>query len=161
MHFMRIKAECIKRAKYFRCLIFPNHIKSTATLALIYKAVCRPILEYGTAALANTNSKNINIIEVAERSALRSITKIRHPNNPLHNPPNHLLYELTEIEPIGDRLHRLRRTFFLKDDTTKILEQLTLKRPDKSSRFKKPSKTLWECLQEHHNEPHIVQQPTM
>ncbi|KAJ8970338.1 hypothetical protein NQ317_007617 [Molorchus minor] len=55
--------------------------------------ICRPIIEYGHVVFNSCRKAALNNIEVAERSALRKITKIRHPNNPLHNPSNQLLYE--------------------------------------------------------------------
>lgn len=39
-------------------------------------------------------------VHSAERTTLRKITKIYHPSNPLHNPPNEILYNRTKIKLI-------------------------------------------------------------
>ena len=126
MHANNMKKECIKRAKRFRTLTYGKRGISTKTACKIYKSICRPLLEYGHITFTQITKKTLNTIETAERTALRSITKIRHPNNPLHNPSNSLLYKLTKIEPIQDRLDRLKRKFASKEGNWEILQNLCL-----------------------------------
>ena len=72
------------------------------TATHIYKMLCRPILEYGLILLLNAKKHARKRIEVAETTCLKKITKICHPNNSLHNPPN------TSITPILERSLKIR-----------------------------------------------------
>lgn len=63
---------------------------------------------------ANCKPAAIRNLEVAEPTALRVITRMRQPNNVLHNPPNQLLYSTTRMEPIKKRISRLNKKFNLK-----------------------------------------------
>ena len=95
------------RAAHFKSLTFRDKGISRECATHIYKAICRPVIEYGSLLFVNCPSRTMYHLEVAERSALRSITRIRHPNNPLHNPSNHVLYNLTNIIPIHTRIKTL------------------------------------------------------
>ena len=83
-------------------------------------------------------------LEVAERSALRSITKIRHPNNPLHNIRNETLYDMTEIQPIKQRHDKLQHKFINQDNNWRTLQTLCHKWEHQISKIKKPKQTLFE-----------------
>ena len=70
---------------------FKNKLIATNQVSKIYKCICRQLLEYGQPVLFNCNNPAKENIRIAETTALRRLTKIRHPNNPLHNPSNALL----------------------------------------------------------------------
>ncbi|XP_044764200.1 uncharacterized protein LOC123320825 [Coccinella septempunctata] len=109
--------------------------------------ICRPLLEYGHTIFQNTSESTLKNLEVAERTCLRKITKIRHPNNPLHNPPNQLLYEATEIEPILSRLREQSKKFIKgitnKTIITPLLHQYDTESPPKA---KLPALPIYEHL---------------
>ena len=94
----------ITRAKHFRSLTYKNQGINISSASKIYKTICRPILEYGHLLFSNSGPTAKKNIEVGERKAIRTITKLRHPQNPLYNPPNTLLYQKIEVEPINLRL---------------------------------------------------------
>lgn len=75
------------------------------------------------------------------------MTKIRHPDNPLHNPSNTLLYERTKIEPILDRLNQLTTNFAI-NKLDHILDLCLTRNPNIRTRYKYPPRTLLENLQD-------------
>lgn len=103
------KQSILTRSRHFRNLTYKNEGIDTHTACKIYKMICRPILEYGFVLFGNCRKPALRNMEVGERSSMRKITKIRHPNNPLHNPSNHLLYQKTNIEPILSRLQTFKK----------------------------------------------------
>lgn len=111
-HTSQMKKKTISRAKHFSRLVIGNQGLSVANAAKIYKTICRPILEYAHPILINCRNPAIQNIQTAERIALRTISRIRHPHNRLHNPPNELLYEKTMIQPISDRFQKLNSKFY-------------------------------------------------
>ena len=125
-HLQKSKSEAIRRAKYFRNLTFGKHGISTKTATKIYKAICRPILDYGHIIMTSLTKTATSTTKTAETSSLRAITKIRHPNNPLHNPPNNLLYERTAVEPVTERHNRLKKKFTNNDTNWDIMDGLCL-----------------------------------
>lgn len=112
-HATKVKMKVNIRAKHFKSLSFGGRGISTSCASHIYKTICRPIIEYGAILLNDAPRKTKYHLEVAERSALRSITRIRNPRNPLFNPSNQLLYQLTDILPIDTRLQRLSDKYFI------------------------------------------------
>ena len=113
----------------------------------IYKLICRPILEYGHIIFGNLKNPAIKNLEVAEPSAIRTITKIRHRNNPLHNPPNHLLYQLTHIQPIQARLSTLAQRFCQKQFNKDIIDEYCIRRNNRGNRHRQqiPSGRKLQC----------------
>ena len=111
-HAKTIKQEVCRRAKYFRALSSSNEGLSPLNRTRVYKAICRPILEYSTPIFLSCKHNFWRIINIAERSALRSITRLRHPNNILHNPPNPFLYNECNIVPIKTRHIMLSERFY-------------------------------------------------
>lgn len=105
------KKKTIARAKHFKCLTYKNEGISIENATRIYKSVCRPILEYGHTLYANATNSVLKNLEVGERTSLRTITRMRHPLNKLHNPSNELLYRKTKIQPITERLKILNGRF--------------------------------------------------
>ncbi|KAJ8952802.1 hypothetical protein NQ318_008119 [Aromia moschata] len=81
-----------------------------------------PILDYGHTLFINCRKPAINNIKTAETSSLRIITKMRHPNNPVHNPPNEHLYQETQLTPITDRLQLLSSKFARQPHNRDILQ---------------------------------------
>ena len=69
------------------------------------------LLEYGHPILLNCNNPAKENIRIAETTALRRLTKITHPNNPLHNPLNILLYAKTQVQSIIERAKMLSTKF--------------------------------------------------
>lgn len=113
--------------------------------------ICRPLLEYANVLLLNCKNPAKNNIEVAERSSLRIITKIRHPNNPIHNPSNTLLYEKTRVLPIMNRIDILATKFASNPANVNIISPLTRKRNETIMRKKMyPVQTLEEIISEKH-----------
>lgn len=148
-HTKYIKKRCIARSKHFRCMTYKNEGISKKTAAHIYKSICRPILEYGHPLFLNVRKPAIKNINVAETSALRIITKYRHPTNPLHNPPNALLYQITKTDPIPERLSKLSTKFAKADHNMEILRPLCKTRNRQTTSNRKfPQKTLWEHINE-------------
>lgn len=125
------------------------------TASKIYKGICRPMLEYAHILYLNCRRPALQNIKVAETSALRIITKIRHPLNPLHNPSNELLYNKTKIQPIMERLKVLSTKFATHRHNLELMQPLFLSRPrtpGSDSRFKYPENTLQEILKTLHEE---------
>lgn len=89
-HTKQMKKKISFRAKHFSKLVIRNQGLSMKNAAKIYKPICRPILEYAHPILINCRNPAIQNIETAERIALRTISRIRHPHNRLHNPLNEL-----------------------------------------------------------------------
>lgn len=146
-HTAQIKRNIISRSKHFRCLVHKKGGINIQTASKIYKTICRPMIEYGHVLFQNCKKPAIQKLMVAETSALRLITKIRHPNNPLHNPPNQLLYQLTNIEPIQERLTTLSRRFSQNVQNKELIDTLCARRePNGRARLIHPSRTLWEII---------------
>ena len=118
----KTKSETIGRAKQFRSLTYKNQGINIKTAKKNYKSICRPILEYGHAIFLNLRPPAMKNICVAETSALRAITKIRHPQNELHNPSNELLYQKTNIQPIKERIYHLTGKFVSRPQNLHIIE---------------------------------------
>ena len=72
------------------------------TLLRLYKQLVRPVLEYGAAAFGKKDKLAIKQLELAERRALRVVTS-SHSKSSIQD-----LYELTGIEPLGERIQSLR-----------------------------------------------------
>lgn len=125
-HTQNSKNQIITRAKHFRALTYKREGINLKTATTIYKMICRPIIEYGHHIFINARKPTLKTIEVAERSSLRSITKIRHPRNPLHNPSNEMLYKNTKIEPIQQRMLRLSSKFANSPHNFEILHHCTI-----------------------------------
>lgn len=123
-HFNLQKKSAITRAGHFRSLTYKNMGISSKTASMIYKMICRPLLEYGLPIFSNATKTALSMIEVAERTCLRKITKLRHPNNPLYNPSNQLLYQITEIEPILERMQKLCKKFITNRNNINVIEPL-------------------------------------
>lgn len=104
-------------------------------------------MEYGHPILLNCRRPAQNNIQIAERTSLRKITKIRHPDNPLHNPPNEMLYNLTQIQPIQDRLMVLNSKFYKRLKNLHDILPLFHNDMDKyKSRRKFPENTIYQHL---------------
>lgn len=148
LHTSITKKKTTARAKHFRSLTYKNKGISIKTGATIYKMICRPLIEYGHVIFNTCRNPAIKNIEVAERNAMRQITKIRHPNNPLHNPSNLLLYEKTKIEPIVCRLRKLSINFSKSEHNLPLIQPLIINLPANIRRRRRfPEKTLHEILQ--------------
>lgn len=147
LHTAEAKKNIVTRSSHFRSLTYKNKGINRKTACQIYKLICRPLIEYGYILFTNVRNPAIKKLQVAETSSLRKLTKIRHPDNPLHNPPNELLYELTEILPINLRIQELAKRFVQRESNTDILERFCIKREEPHiSTFKYPQNTLWEKL---------------
>lgn len=105
--------------------------------------ICRPMLEYGSTIFYNSKGPAKNNIKVAETTSLRQITRMRHPDNPLHNPSNRMLYEKTGIEPINERLNKLFKYLSINDNNKNLIEPHIVKIPEDSAR-RYPGRTLFE-----------------
>lgn len=147
----------MSRAKYFRSLTYKNQGISTVKATQIYATICRPLIEYGSFLLLNARNPAWKNVSVGETGALRQLTKIRNPNNPLHNPSNIYLYSKIRIQPIQERTCCLARRFAAKHKNMDILRPMcrTRTRPGNPS-FKYPEETLWEWLQTQFNQVHEV-----
>lgn len=147
-HTAETKRTVIKRAKHFRSLTFKNEGISTKTAAIIYKSICRPILDYANVLFTTCQKPAIQKLKVAETTSLRSITKMRHPENPLHNPPNEFLYSRTSIKPIDLRLRDLSIRFATRSHNIDLIQPHCREREHHgSSKFKHPELTLYEEIQ--------------
>lgn len=139
------KKKCQTRAKHFRALTYRNKGINTKTAAHIYISICRPLLEYAHPIYINCRPPAIKNLQTAETTALRSITRMRHHRNQLHNPPNSLLYERTQITPIPDRINALTNKLTSRTDYADTIEPLCIKRPENHhSKYKFPTKTILE-----------------
>ena len=140
----------VRRAKCFRRLTYKDETISTKTATCIYKSICRPVLDYGRVILANAPASTKRLLNIAETSALRSITKIRHPNNPLYNPSNNMLYEKCEIEKIEDRQDRLVKKFAANTNNFEITKKLILQKNNYPVRST-PKHPQWSLFEHLHN----------
>lgn len=144
-HIQQIKKSTIQKSKFFKC--FDRKHVNLKTLSFIYKVICRPSLEYAHPIYVNAKPSTIKILKTAETCALRNITKMRHPENPLHNPPNRLLYQLTEVTPLETRLEGLWKNFINKQKNQDIITNFgNIRDPDKPARRVHPSHTILEAL---------------
>lgn len=147
-HTKNIKKSIISRAKHFRCLSWKNNGINQETKCKIYKLICRPMIEYGHIVFLNLKHPALQNLKVAETSSIRSITKIRHPNNPIHHPPNDLLYRTTSIQPIEDRLAHLSHKFCQRPENKELIAPFCVRRdPHARNRYKHPEHTIWEKIQ--------------
>lgn len=148
-HTKLVKKKCITRGKHFRSLTYKNKGINKKTAAHIYKSICRPILEYAHPLYLNCRKPARKNLEVAETSTIRSVTKIRHPGNPLHNPPNNLLYQTTNIKPISQRLIHLSTKFAKNEQTLSAIQPLCKTREHRPRyRYRYPEKTILELIEE-------------
>lgn len=146
-HTSTTKKKVISRAKHFRVLTYRKQGITYKTASKIYKSICRPLLEYGHTLYLNCKKPSLKNIQTAETCSLRAISKMRHPNNPLHNPSNFLLYQNLGIDQIGDRLVKLSSKFAAKTSNLEMMEPLWMDRtPNTQARFKYPEKTLKEII---------------
>lgn len=145
-HLQLCKQKTLTRAKHFRKITFKDRQIHIKHLSKIYKSICRPIIEYGHPILMNCKKTATNKIKTAETCAIRSLTRIRHPNNPLHNPPNTLLYELTNITPVLTRTQILTKKFASEQIASiqPLCIQLT---QDITHRHKHPTHTIYQQLE--------------
>ena len=142
-----VKKQCVSRARHFRVLTFGKHGIGVKTAAHIYKTICRPVIEYAHPLYINCLKLPLKNLKVAESASLRIITKIRHPRNPLHHPSNELLYKITKVEPIEERLKKLTLKEASKENTGNILEQFCFRRPENYQlACKIPAQNLFEIL---------------
>lgn len=147
LHTSQVKKKIIARAKHFRSLTINNKGTNKRTASKIYKLICRPIIEYGHVLFLNCKNPAITKLKVAETSSLRAITKIRHPNNSAHNPPNQLLYQITQIQPIQHRLNLLSTRFAQNEENHRLLDKFCLRRNHNGRRRSNhPEHTVWERL---------------
>lgn len=147
-HFELKKKKMISRAKHFNSLTYNRKGINIETASRIYKLICRPMIEYGHILFLNCKNQARKKLQVAETSSIRKITKIRHPLNPLHNPPNHLLYQRTGITAVEERLVQLSRRFVQKQENIEIIERYCIRRtPGIRSAHTHPEQTLLEKLQ--------------
>lgn len=147
-----IKKRTTSRAKHFRCLTYKNKGINTSIASKIYKTICRPILEYAHVLYLNCRKPALKNIQVAETSTLRTITKMRHPTNSLHNPTNELLYRKTKIQPIQERLTKLSTKFASRIHNLELMQPLLITRDRNHPKYRYPEKTLQEILTSLHEE---------
>lgn len=145
-HTKAIKTKTINRAKHFRSLTYKNQGINTKTAAKIYKSICRPVLEYGHVLYLNLKPPALKNIKTAETASLRAITKMRHPQNPLHNPSNGLLYTRTKIQPILERMEQLTVGFAKREQNLLIIEPLCRRRHQGQAQCRYPAQTILEGL---------------
>lgn len=146
-HTNLLKKRTVTRSKYFRHLTYKQQGIGTHAAAKIYKSICRPLLEYGHTIYLNSRHPTNKNLQVTETTSLRIITKIRHPNNSLHNPPNNLLYEKTKIQPILQRLKVLSTKFAQKEHNMEIIKPMLLSRQQQhASKYRFPEQTIEEHL---------------
>lgn len=141
-----MKNKIVNRAKYFRALTYRNKGINITSASKIYKTICRPILEYGNLLFSNCGTTAKRNIEVGERKAIRTITKLRHPQNPLYCPPNNLLYQKTNVEPINLRLPKLHKKFSNQNNIDKLRQYCIERDRITQRRYKSPEVTLWELI---------------
>lgn len=146
-HLQKSKSKLLCRASHFRSITFKDKEIRSKHITKIYKSICRPIIEYGHPIFSNCKETALNKIKTAETCAIRRLSRIRNPNNPLHNPRNTSLYEQTGITPISTRLKLLTKQFASTQITN--LEPLCIK-PSTNSRYKPkfPTRTTFQILQD-------------
>lgn len=139
------KKKITTRAKHFRALTYRNQGINGQSATKIYKTICRPMLEYGHPLFSNCGSIAKKNIEVGERKAIRTITKIRHPQNPLYNISNNLLYQKVKIEPINLRIPKLNKKF-ANLNIGKLSPYCITRDQITQRRARHPDITLWELI---------------
>lgn len=147
-HLSAMKKKTITRSKHFRNLTYKDEGINIKTAGHIYTTICRPLLEYGQIIFSACRGPAIQIIETAERTSLRKITKIRHPTNPLHNPSNEMLYQKTGIEPIIQRFQSLTEKFGSRPSNIAIISPFILEIPQGLIRKRQyPEQTVFQIIQ--------------
>lgn len=147
IHATLSKKRATQRARYFRSLSYGTKGINLQSKVLIYKLICRPLLEYGSMLFWNAKKCCVRPLFTAERICLRSITKIRNPRNPLHNPSNQLLYEKCKLRPLEERFILLLNKFVDKPMTKKISMFLT--KPPNTRRTAHPSLFFSSLIEQH------------
>lgn len=148
MHTASMKTKIKNRAKHFRSLTFKKEGISTKTASIIYKSICRPIIEYANILFMTCRKPALQNIKVAETSTLRSITRMRHPDNPLYNPSNELLYTRTHIKPIDIRYQDLLTKFISRPHNINLIQShCRVRDRQMRSKHKFPELTLYEEIQ--------------
>lgn len=151
-HLNITKKKVTTRAKYFRSLTYKNLGINLKTASRIYKSICRPLLEYAHPIFINCKNTTKKILQIAETSALRTITKMRHPLNPIHNPSNTLLYNRTGITPINYRIEELNRRFAKCSQNLRIIKEMAITRKNNRTKLKHPQNTIIQVLTEMNNQ---------
>lgn len=129
-HLKLVKQKTLNRSKHLRKLTYRQQGISRKQATLLYKVLCRPLIDYG-AILFSTCTPNVyKILETTETTSLRIITRIRHPRNILWNPSNQLLYNITNCEQITTRQHRLNTTFTHKPHNMHLINKFTIPLPN-------------------------------
>lgn len=141
-HYKKMQTEVTRRAKHFRSLTYKDKGISVESATQIYKSICRPLLDYGHLITICSPESTKELIRKAERKCLRILTKIRHPNNPLHNINNEDLYAKTKMTPITVRYRTLTEKF------SRNAEQHALHYMCKTRSSREGHKTLYEELYE-------------
>lgn len=131
-HLKTIKQKTVNRAKQLRKLTFRQLGLSRKHATLTYKVLCRPLLDYGAILFTTCSPNTLKIISTAETTALRTITRLRHPQNILWNPSNQSLYDMTKTEPILRRQRTLNQTFLKKTHNQHLLRQFLVPLPQQS-----------------------------
>lgn len=149
LHTKNVKKNTIARARHFRSLSKKESGINIRTKTQIYKMICRPLIEYGNILFLNLKNPAMKNLKVAETSAIRNITNIRHPNNQLHNPPNMLLYQMTQVQPIEERLAKLASNFKEVPMNRDIISPYCIRRNHQNGYpYRRPMQTLWENIQQ-------------
>lgn len=149
LHSQQMKKKTTTRANHFKCLTCRKEGINTHTAVKIYKSICRPLLDYAHVLFHNCRNTAYKNFQVAETSSLRKITKMRHPINPLYNPSNALLYELTTVIPIEERHKTLTLKFANSESNFEILSQFCNQRNrNMPARLHHPEHTVWEIIQD-------------
>lgn len=150
-HLQQCKNKMTHRASHFRSITFKNQNIQVKQAAKIYKSICRPLIEYGHIILLNCKKSAIKKTKTAETSAIRRLTRIRHPANPLYNPPNTLLYNTTGITPIMTRTRELTKRFAIAQ--IENLQPLAIQpRQNINRKHKYPTHTTYQHLETMANE---------
>lgn len=147
-HTKSVKKNTISRARHFSSLSKKETGINLRTKIQIYKMICRPVIEYGNVLFLNLKNTAMKNLKVAETSAIRNITKIRHPNNQLHKPPNALLYQMTQVQPIEERLAKLASNFREIPLNKELITPYCIRRNQQiRTHYRHPEQTLWEKIQ--------------
>ena len=107
-HVQHIKTKCSSRLNLFRCMTSSDCSADRATLLKLYKAIVRPVIEYGAAVYSGGKTKTLDRLEPIQNSFLRVAL------GAMRTSPISALQVEANIPPLSIRRKELSLRFYAK-----------------------------------------------
>ena len=121
-----------------------NAIKSSIIMHQIFTKQYADLLwSTGTCYSPTVDPLQRRILKLEKEKQL--LTKLRHPQNPLYNPRNTLLYQKFQVEPIN-RLPKLYKKFANQNSIEKVNPYCITRERTTQRRARNPNRTLWKLV---------------